>query len=78
MSSSVFRDIDEERYSSSGSKSGCDDVEDEKLKLEQNLVILVNNKSGKVSVDERTLHSLLGMNFFDVSMQIFNLFANCS
>lgn len=57
MSSSVFRDIDEERYSS-GSK-GPDD-EDEKLKLEQNLVILVNNKSGKVSVDERTLHSLLG------------------
>lgn len=56
MSCSVFRDIDDERHSS----TALDDVEDEKLKLEKNLVILVNNKSGKVSVDERTLHSLLG------------------
>lgn len=70
MSNSVFRDADEKRYYSSGFK-GSDDVEDEKLKLEQNLVILVNNKSGKICVDERTLHSLLGINgFFTCQMSM--------
>lgn len=56
MSSSVFKDYDDDRYASNKKD---DDSEDENLKLEQSLVILVN-KDGKVSVDERTLHSLLG------------------
>uniref|UniRef100_A0A336M0L1 CSON009592 protein n=1 Tax=Culicoides sonorensis TaxID=179676 RepID=A0A336M0L1_CULSO len=69
MSSSVFRDFDEERYSS----KNLDDEEDEKLKLEQNLVILVNNKSGKVSVDERTLHSLLANETTNTSVSIVSI-----
>lgn len=52
MASSVFK----EYPSSSDLKN---EYEDEKLRIDPNLVILVN-KEGKVSVDERTLHSLLG------------------
>lgn len=61
MSNSVFRDTSENRYSSVLKESN--DVEDKILQLQHNLVILVNNKSGKMSVDERTLHSLLSRVF---------------
>lgn len=52
MSSSVFKE-----YPSSGTFSDSFD-DDPNLKPDPNLVIIVD-KAGKVSVDERTLHSLL-------------------
>lgn len=71
MSNSVFRDTSENQYFSVLKESG--DVEDKILQLQQNLVILVNNKSGKMSVDERTLHSLLSRVFFECLRSQFSL-----
>ncbi|XP_063700167.1 death-inducer obliterator 1 isoform X2 [Culicoides brevitarsis] len=65
MSSSTFIDIDDKSLSTS-----LNELEDQKLKVESNLIIVINNKSGKVSVDERTLHSLLADETTQTSVSI--------
>lgn len=69
MSSSIFKDYDEPLHDSS--------FDDDNLKVEKNLIILVREKTGKVTVDERSLHSLLGelsCFFFGVDFQGFFFF----
>lgn len=58
MSSSVFKD-----YPSSNPDFECTD---ENLRIDSNLVIVVNKDGQVSSVDQKTLHSLLGKSVYDL------------